>query len=223
MANGLYAENGLSEEIVKRVLGLHQRRFISNRQRTAQSTNPGSEMLADVAFSASEFATGIGANRAGNADYEDPCLFDENQGVEVESDQQQLQDWLWSLVKTMRAANENDKLYPAGLIRVIESHTVFISNDTTDGGRYTRKEGRRILLRAVDDVVARFGEPVFGRSSTLFSTHFLSLRSALLLRQITARLRLLTVVLCTAIVLTDHSPLAYESSLDYLHAAVIGS
>lgn len=55
-----------------------------------------------------------------------------------------------------------------GLVYVIESYTVFISSEAANG-RFSRREGRRILLRAVDDVEARFSEPVFGR--TMASDH----------------------------------------------------
>lgn len=41
--------------------------------------------------------------------YRDPSLL----GPEI-SDDAAVNDWMWSLVKTMRAGNDNEKLYPPG-------------------------------------------------------------------------------------------------------------
>lgn len=54
---------------------------------------------------------------------------------------------------------------PAGNVYVVENYTVFISGESSATGKYSRREGRRVLLRAVDDVERRFSEPVFSRSS----------------------------------------------------------
>lgn len=184
MAMGLYSEQGTAEEIVGRVVGLYQRKFMANRRKPSPSPTPpppttsnsdssplpqgiNLDVLDDVAFSAAERESGRGVNRAGDANYVDPSL--QSQELNTDADGP-LNDWLWSLMKTMRAGNDNDKLFPPGVVRVIESYTVFISGDSSKTGgkaKYSRKEGRRIVLRAVDDVEARFGEPVFGRTSEL--------------------------------------------------------
>ncbi|KWU45680.1 alpha/beta-hydrolase [Rhodotorula sp. JG-1b] len=60
-------------------------------------------------------------------------------------------NWLWSLRTTIRASSDNEKLYPPG------------------DSLHPRREGRRVLLRAIDDVERRFSEPVFSR--TMLSDH----------------------------------------------------
>lgn len=168
MALGLYSEQGTAEEIVGRVVGLHQRKFMAKYRQpsTPTPTSPAHhEVLEDVSFTPAEIHAGRSINRAQHQNYVDPSL---HAPVEDHASDTDLDDWLWSLMKTMRAGNDNDKLYPPGTVREIQSYTVFISGDASKTGgkaKYSRKEGRRIVLRAVDDVEARFGEPVFGRSS----------------------------------------------------------
>ena len=182
MATGLNSEGGTAEEIVGRVIGLYQRRFLANRnsKKTAaaskSSTVDSSSSLTEVSDEAKEvglsdleFENGKGNNRANDPAYRDPSLL----GPELSEDAE-LNDWLWSLVKTMRAGNDNEKLYPPGTVYIVENYTVFVSGDESKTGgkaKYSRKEGRRIILRAVDNVETRFSEPVFGRTSTfsLFS------------------------------------------------------
>lgn len=204
MATGLNSEGGTAEEIVGRVIGLYQRRFLANRN-GKKTTQPGatSDSLTEIADEAKEvplsdleFEAGKGSNRALDPAYRDPSLI----GPELSEDAE-LNDWLWSLVKTMRAGNDNEKLYPPGTVYLIENYTVFVSGDaTTTGGKakYSRKEGRRIILRAVDNVETRFSEPVFGRTSacTCASTTL------------------------TPTVLSDHSPHNYEICVDSLAQAI---
>lgn len=47
----------------------------------------------------------------------------------------------------------------------MENYGVFIAGDA-NGALHPRREGRRVLLRAIDDVERRFSEPVFSRTST---------------------------------------------------------
>ncbi|PWN23938.1 alpha/beta-hydrolase [Microstroma glucosiphilum] len=49
------------------------------------------------------------------------------------------EDWLWSLIKTLRAHAQNEKLYPPGTV-------------------YLTMSARRVVLRACEDVVGRFSE-----------------------------------------------------------------
>ena len=191
MATGLDSEGGTAEEIVGRVIGLYQRRFLANRnaKKTASNKTTSSETsfaltevsdeAKEVGLSDLEFENGKGTNRANDPAYRDPSLL----GPELSEDAE-LNDWLWSLVKTMRAGNDNEKLYPPGTVYIVENYTVFVSGDESKTGgkaKYSRKEGRRIILRAVDDVETRFSEPVFGRTSTSLppslSESLLTLRS----------------------------------------------
>lgn len=61
-----------------------------------------------------------------------------------------------------------DLLTDVAVVYVIENYTVFILGETKSGPgkeKYARRDGRRILLREVDDVERRFSEPIFGRTS----------------------------------------------------------
>ncbi|GAA6061189.1 hypothetical protein JCM10212_002402 [Sporobolomyces blumeae] len=198
MAMGFYAETGVAEEIVGRVVGLCQRRFMAKRAagKTASLPSPPRpdddelltpEALTDpseesrlVPLTDRELRTGRSANKALDPTYTDPSLLGPDMADDVE-----LSDWLWSLRKTIRASSDNEKLYPPGTVYIVENYTVFISSDSSDG-KYSRREGRRVLLRAVDDVERRFSEPIFSRS-----------------------------------MLSDHSPVNYESNCDLLAAAAM--
>ncbi|GAA6048137.1 hypothetical protein JCM3770_003679 [Rhodotorula araucariae] len=207
MAMGFYAEQGVCEEIVGRVIGLCQRRFMARRaaataagpstSSTFTSTSPasdfgdlyGSESLTDpaeesrlVPLSNDEITAGRGSNKALDPSYQDPGLL----GTDLVADDVELSNWLWSLRTTIRASSDNEKLYPPGSVYVVENYTVFISSEPCAPGKYSRREGRRVLLRAVDDVERRFSEPIFSRS-----------------------------------MLSDHSPREYEANCDYLASAVV--
>ncbi|GAA5955653.1 hypothetical protein JCM21900_005074 [Sporobolomyces salmonicolor] len=208
MAMGFYAEAGVAEEIVGRVIGLCQRRFMAKRT-ARKAASASSSAASSPSFSSSplppmknvhedddlapaaltdlseesrlvpltrdEIEAGRGNNKALEPSYEDPSLLGTDMADDVE-----LSDWLWSLRTTIRASSDNEKLYPPGTVYVIENYTVFISS--ADGtGKYSRREGRRVLLRAVDDVERRFSEPVFSRT-----------------------------------MLSDHSPVHYENCVDLL-------
>lgn len=93
----------------------------------------------------------------------------------VDHDTEELDDWLWSLMKTMRAHAQSDKLYPPGRVYCTESFQVYVRSDQQDageGGEQTSQStamAHRVILRVCDDVVARFSEPTFSR--TLFRDH----------------------------------------------------
>ncbi|PRQ70086.1 hypothetical protein AAT19DRAFT_11739 [Rhodotorula toruloides] len=205
MAMGFYAEQGVCEEIVGRVIGLCQKRFMARRaakkEDTGSSYRPSSpptgdddcdvtpESLTDpsdesrlVPLTDAELTAGRGANKALEPTYRDPSLL----GTDLVAGDSELSDWLWSLRTTIRAGSDSEKLYPPGNVYVVENYTVFISGESSATGKYSRREGRRVLLRAVDDVERRFSEPVFSRS-----------------------------------MLSDHSPAAYENNCDLLAAAVV--
>lgn len=54
----------------------------------------------------------------------------------------------------------------AGTVYVVENYGVFVAGEGTGSLKRSRREGRRVLLRAIDDVERRFSEPVFSRTST---------------------------------------------------------
>lgn len=66
-------------------------------------------------------------------------------------------DYLWSVLKTLRAVMQSEKLVPPGEIYSISTSTVF---ETHDG---KTKRATRIIGKVVYDVEKRFGEPAFGR------------------------------------------------------------
>lgn len=74
------------------------------------------------------------------------------------------EDWLWSLIKTLRAHAQNEKLYPPGTVYLVESFEVYVKakddGQSSDGGEETSKtmSARRVILRACEDVVGRFSE-----------------------------------------------------------------
>ncbi|GAA6001778.1 lipase family protein [Rhodotorula paludigena] len=220
MAMGFYAEQGVCEEIVGRVIGLCQRRFMAKRAarkaaataaaaagKTADfaATSSTSTLTASISspiedadgpdsltgpaeesrlvpFTVDELTAGRGSNKALEPAYQDPSLL----GTDLVADDIELSNWLWSLRTTIRASSDNEKLFPPGNVYVVENYTVFVSSESSSTGKYSRREGRRVLLRAVDDVERRFSEPVFSRS-----------------------------------MLSDHSPANYELNCDYLASAVV--
>uniref|UniRef100_V5F0V9 sn-1-specific diacylglycerol lipase n=2 Tax=Kalmanozyma brasiliensis (strain GHG001) TaxID=1365824 RepID=V5F0V9_KALBG len=99
-----------------------------------------------------------------------PQLSGQQGGGDVE-----LADWLWSLIKTIRADMDSDKLYPPGDVYCIESFAVFVTpsmspdsdivfdrSKESQGER--RAEAHRVILRYCEDVVKRFSEPIFAKS-----------------------------------------------------------
>ncbi|KAM0787937.1 hypothetical protein ACM66B_006142 [Microbotryomycetes sp. NB124-2] len=159
---------GTTQEIIGRVVGSWQSKANLTRSATATTTGaqhstrslpaPSSisplsmasygissfydtpEEAKSVALSRAELVAGRGSNKALDPAYCDPALLDPELAEEIVAN-----DYLWSIMRTLRASNDSDKLYPPG------------------------DESRRILLRAVDDTVKRFSEPVFGKS--LFLDH----------------------------------------------------
>ncbi|GAA5979462.1 hypothetical protein JCM10908_002933 [Rhodotorula pacifica] len=205
MAMGFYAEQGVCEEIVGRVIGLYRgktptlRTDSTGRDSGAYSfgsspndepspykldaaTEPTDESR-HVALTSDELLAGRGTNKALEPAYQDPDLL----GSDLIASDVGLSNWLWSLRTTIRASSDNEKLYPPGTVYVVENYGVFVAGGEAKGsGKLPRREGRRVLLRAIDDVERRFSEPVFSRT-----------------------------------MLSDHSPAAYEVNCDLLAAAVM--
>ncbi|SPO20012.1 uncharacterized protein UTRI_00404_B [Ustilago trichophora] len=93
----------------------------------------------------------------------------------------ELADWLWSLIKTIRADMDSAKLYPPGDVYCIESFPVFVTprmqadseivfdrnpnqEEKKEKGEERRAEAHRVILRYCEDVEKRFSEPIFAKS-----------------------------------------------------------
>ena len=100
----LWDEPQLAQELIARVVGLYQ------AKRKARP-DPAADSDPSTALTTDEIAAGRSVNAATQAGYRDPLL----QPVDDLSDDVEL-DRLWSTMKTLRAGNDSDKLYPAGLV-----------------------------------------------------------------------------------------------------------
>lgn len=106
-------QSGTCTEIIGRVVGLAQGRVAANRNAGALAA---SESLVDVGpearqikLSSAEIAAGRGSNKALDPAYRDPSLTQPELSEELA-----VNDYLWSVLRTLRASNVNDKLYPPG-------------------------------------------------------------------------------------------------------------
>ncbi|SPO39358.1 uncharacterized protein PSFLO_04839 [Pseudozyma flocculosa] len=165
----------------------------------------------DLIMEPEELKQGRSRNRANDSGYQDPRLADDdldpfsysqggglNPGSasrgaqtygaagDAGDDDADLQDWLWSLIKTIRADMCEEKLYPPGEVYCIESFPVFVtprmrppgegatpssprtsspeSPQAGDGTEDGRAEAHRVILRFCEDVEKRFSEPIFAKS-----------------------------------------------------------
>ena len=180
-------ESTMAQEIVGAVVGLYQ------RKRKAAATQRGPLSKDDINFprpseppaserevqaDQSEISQGKTKNRALEAGYTDPVLKEDmitsNAGQVVDAESN-TKDWLWSLVKTMRASMGEEKLYPPGDVFCIESFDCYVTPRTSqsESSSASGQEGRtgsssseahRVILRQCVDVEKRFSEPVFARS-----------------------------------------------------------
>ncbi|WVR07474.1 hypothetical protein IAU60_004516 [Kwoniella sp. DSM 27419] len=87
------------------------------------------------------------------------------------TEEEALSDWMVSLIKTMRADMDNEKLYPPGMVYIMEHFDVFVTDEAlvpaTARGKEKKvvhKQAHRVILRQCDSVEERFGEPVFAKS-----------------------------------------------------------
>nr|XP_031860024.1 uncharacterized protein CI109_004632 [Kwoniella shandongensis]KAA5527096.1 hypothetical protein CI109_004632 [Kwoniella shandongensis] len=89
--------------------------------------------------------------------------------MDMPTDEEVLSDWMVSLIKTMRADMDNDKLLPPGMVYIMEHFDVFVTDDEESqgsGGRMPKekkvvhKQAHRVILRQCDSVEERFREPV---------------------------------------------------------------
>lgn len=197
MAMGLYSEGGTAEEIVGRVIGLYQRRFMASRatkkeapvpmptpsgaQAFTPSLSDAPDEAREVPLSNSEIDAGRGSNRALDPAYRDPSLV----GAEVSEDVE-LNDWLWSLVKTMRAGNDAEKLYPPGCAFssfVVGAGLLMISSQLSTWSRTTPSSSRAKRARVAASPSTR-GEKDVGSSSAPSTTSRRGSRSPSLVERV---------------------------------------
>ncbi|ORY35472.1 hypothetical protein BCR39DRAFT_555621 [Naematelia encephala] len=143
----LYEEGNVAEEIVGRVVGIYQSKLpFQNSQAPSVTGNSR--------FSSSPSAL---------------------QSPSTPGDEEVLNDWMVSLIKTMRADMDSDKLYPPGVVYILEYFDVFVTTEATDeerrrGAKATHhKQAHRVILRQCDSVEERFREPLF--SKTMLNDH----------------------------------------------------
>jgi len=113
----------------------------------------------------SSVTEGIGMPGAGENKYEDgadPRVWASGDAIFEGRDG----DYLYSILKTLRAGMDSEKLVPPGEVYVLETQTVF--QQGRDGG-VDIKPAMRVTTRVVKDVEKRFGELGFGRG--MFSDH----------------------------------------------------
>ncbi|BEI85067.1 hypothetical protein CcaverHIS002_0504680 [Cutaneotrichosporon cavernicola] len=89
-------------------------------------------------------------------------------GLKRDSSDNAQADWMMSLIKTMRADMDNDKLFPPGSVYIMEYFDVFVTVDT-DGSHSSKQQAQRVILRQCDSVEERFREPLF--SKTMLNDH----------------------------------------------------
>lgn len=97
-------------------------------------------------------------------------------GPSQADEEQMLHDWMESLIKTMRADMDNDKLYPPGSVYIMEYSDVFLTAASGSGSGGSGAEqgkssqrARRVILRLCESVRERFGELSF--TKTMLKDH----------------------------------------------------
>lgn len=138
-------ENGTTQEIITRVLGLWKRkndietdeqptsysgratRFIS---KSVASLYDRSSQERTVSLTTDEIAAGRGQNLALVPGYSDP-----SHQVTERSEEVEVNEWLWAVMRTLRASNTNDKLYPPGDVSDWKCLLLWVKlSDTLPGG-----------------------------------------------------------------------------------------
>ncbi|CAD6973329.1 unnamed protein product [Tilletia controversa] len=133
-----------------------------------------------------DLTRGRTSNRASKPGYRDPNFarqqVDEGEmGTvahsiqdDVETDAE-LNQWLWAVIKTMRADMKEEKLFPPGHVYCIESFAVFVTPRMSRSSMHSRQQdydrlaaskgqAHRVVLRYCDDVENRFSELVWSMS-----------------------------------------------------------
>ncbi|MBW0484019.1 hypothetical protein O181_023734 [Austropuccinia psidii MF-1] len=175
IAVSLHQEESVALEIVKKVIGLYKpNQSNSHSNLNHQFSHQNQKSNQDVKLKDEEIKAGFGKNRANGHDYQDPAL--KGSKFDRAENSPELGDWLWSLMRTMRAVSDAEKLYPPDQLKIQTGrHSVKEIKKNQSGCNtsstftQTRKAGRRIILRYCEDVQARFSEPIFGKS--MFHDH----------------------------------------------------
>ncbi|PWZ02674.1 hypothetical protein BCV70DRAFT_4330 [Testicularia cyperi] len=206
-------DSDIAREIVGRVVGVYRRRKEIRSSAEYQRRIPSHLSALDpprpqeapicereLKLSNEELLKGKTRNLAADDNYQDPSLLEDELDpfsyssggghmpkASAESEDPDLSDWLWSLIKTIRAGMGSDKLYPPGDVYCIESFPVFVTsrmqadsdivhnrqmrpsaNDEGEASSSTASENRaaaqRVILRYCEDVEKRFSEPIFAKS-----------------------------------------------------------
>ncbi len=222
------SESDVAREIVTRVLGTYRQRStlrarvggVPEHLAALEAPRPQEAPLSerDMQLSRQELLDGKTRNIARDDNYQDPNLkeddldpFSYSSGggrVHEGGDpaDPELADWLWSLIKTIRADMDSLKLYPPGDVYCIESFAVFVTprmqpdsevvvdrSQAQQPGQQgqaggNRAQAHRVILRYCQDVQKRFSEPVFAKS-----------------------------------MMRDHIPTNYELCLSLLHECIVES
>jgi len=238
MAMGFYAETGVAEEIVGRVVGLCQRRFMARRAArksepptpslpgaeeeeeriTPESLTDPSEESRLVPLTDRELQVGKSSNKALEPSYTDPSLLGPDMADDVE-----LSDWLWSLRKTIRASSDNEKLYPPGtflffsLFSTVGADSAIIQV-LSMSSRTIQSSSRanRTMANTLEEKEDEFSSEQSMMSNVVSQNP----SSVVAVSHISSATRIIADVLLLA-VLSDHSPKSYETNCDLLAAAAM--
>ncbi|KAE8220486.1 hypothetical protein CF319_g5999 [Tilletia indica] len=138
------------------------------------------------AIDVDDLTRGRTSNRASKPGYRDPNFArqqveDDESGTvsnsiqeDVETDAE-LNQWLWAVIKTMRADMKEEKLFPPGHVYCIESFAVFVTPRMSRSSMHSRQQdydrlaaskgqAHRVVLRYCEDVENRFSELVWSMS-----------------------------------------------------------
>ena len=177
----LFKEEGnIADEIIGRVLGIGYNSNI-NLNKVNDKLRQNDENF----ISREEIKLGHTYNAILNPGYVDPAI---SKAKNLNNNDDDLNDWLWSLKTTIRADMDNIKLYPPGEVFIVERSTCYVSlahdndnvnndndiddddNDDSNENNYTfKQEAHRVILRYCQDVEKRFNEPFFSKS--MFTDH----------------------------------------------------
>ncbi|WWC93611.1 hypothetical protein V866_000446 [Kwoniella sp. B9012] len=148
----LSEEGNIAEEIVGRVIGLNKRKFDWQKSQQEQKQNQNQ------------------TNSSSNPEKGGQTTQVQNQSSGSETipdDEEVLSDWMVSLIKTMRADMDNEKLYPPGMVYIMEHFDVYVTDDqpkVQGDKKIVHKQAHRVILRQCDSVEERFREPIFAKS-----------------------------------------------------------
>lgn len=154
-------------DILNRVIGLHHVKMLSRPRGRDQTTRSSTFEDRDTSLGLIDHLSihdDFGIGHVNRTDKAIPSfnLFSctrledripDEQAQQAEDQEERLQDWLWSLMKTMRAHAQYDKLYPPGRVLCMERSEVYVKDSEGPS-----KKANRVRLSVCEDVVARFSE-----------------------------------------------------------------